>query len=288
MKKYIFSLIALVVLVVGFYVVVHNNFNSSTNNNEVKRMISLAGEVESALEGENTISVTSSKNDQEKVYRVTVGQNTKYYNSKGEQSNFEAVKKGDVLLVAGKKKGEEIEADKIIHFQAKEKTFSKKGYLSVSTPGRDTNKIYFVYEEPGSPALSAELLFTDVAICTLNNSLNCPDTSEPSDSLAGKKVNIYGAKEDEILRVLYIEEVKEMEAQDAATEEQVLVDWQLAKGYLSECRVTKIFQKHNREVFLTLKDGRELRTKEPELDLVFDLIDKHKNKCGNNIEMATE
>ena len=65
------------------------------------------------------------------------------------------------------------------------------------------------------------------------------------------------------------------------------VDWATAIEILNSGQVAQLIQSHNLDVFLTLKDGTEIKTIEPSIDEIF----KEVQLCGKvcaNILLVTE
>jgi len=65
------------------------------------------------------------------------------------------------------------------------------------------------------------------------------------------------------------------------------VDWETAVEILNLGDVETVFQLHNLEVTLMMKNGNEVHAVEPVIDAIFDEV----NKCGapcSNIMLATE
>ncbi|KAA3642348.1 MAG: hypothetical protein DWQ07_25275 [Chloroflexi bacterium] len=65
------------------------------------------------------------------------------------------------------------------------------------------------------------------------------------------------------------------------------VSWDVAVEILNRGEVEQAFQLHSLEVTLYLKDGTEVRTKEPVIDAIFDEIDKCGAVCAD-VLLATE
>ncbi len=59
------------------------------------------------------------------------------------------------------------------------------------------------------------------------------------------------------------------------------VSWQEAIEILKSGKVDSVFQTHSRVVTLIMKDGSELQTREPSIDLVFDVIDECGAPCAD-------
>lgn len=65
------------------------------------------------------------------------------------------------------------------------------------------------------------------------------------------------------------------------------ISWQEALLLLEQCQVKSITQTHDLSVYLDLADGRQLITKEPQIDEIFGVYEGIRKKCGE-IPMATE
>jgi hypothetical protein len=65
------------------------------------------------------------------------------------------------------------------------------------------------------------------------------------------------------------------------------VDWATAVQILNTGDVEMVAQAHSLDVTLTMKDGSSIHTVEPQIDAIFDEIDKCGRPC-NQIALATE
>ncbi len=65
------------------------------------------------------------------------------------------------------------------------------------------------------------------------------------------------------------------------------VDWEAAIEILNSGDVDTVFQLHNLEVTLLMKDGSEVYTVEPKIDDIFHEVEKCGAPCSN-IALATE
>lgn len=65
------------------------------------------------------------------------------------------------------------------------------------------------------------------------------------------------------------------------------VDWETAVEILNSGDVEMVAQLHSLEVILTLKDGTEIRTVEPSIDLIFQEVENCGSTC-RGIVLATE
>lgn len=63
--------------------------------------------------------------------------------------------------------------------------------------------------------------------------------------------------------------------------------WESIKTAISECRVEKAFQAHNRQVTVELKNGEKLTATEPTIDDIMKHANEAASRCGN-IQIATE
>lgn len=65
------------------------------------------------------------------------------------------------------------------------------------------------------------------------------------------------------------------------------VEWDTAVEILNSGEVEMVAQLHSLEVILTLKDGTEIRTVEPSIDLIFQEVEQCGQTC-RGIVLATE
>ncbi|MFH1523052.1 MAG: hypothetical protein ABIE43_04525 [Patescibacteria group bacterium] len=63
--------------------------------------------------------------------------------------------------------------------------------------------------------------------------------------------------------------------------------WEMLKKSVENCDVSSIMQTHNLEVTAILKNDKVIKVKEPEIDDIFDIVTKSKDRCGEMI-MGTE
>lgn len=76
-------------------------------------------------------------------------------------------------------------------------------------------------------------------------------------------------------------------AESTATPYPSEVDWNTAIEILNTGEVEQVFQLHNLDVTFYMKDGQQIETIEPNLDDIFDEVEKCGAPCSN-IMLATE
>jgi len=77
----------------------------------------------------------------------------------------------------------------IINAGAVETNFSQTGNLARNNPGMEKNTWYLLYEEPGQPAISAKLIFSDTSACQLSaKEVKC----QSAKLYIGQKVTVFG------------------------------------------------------------------------------------------------
>ncbi len=64
------------------------------------------------------------------------------------------------------------------------------------------------------------------------------------------------------------------------------VDWETAVEILNTGDVEMVIQSHNLDVTLTMKDGSEIQTVEPTIDLIFVEIEKCGNPCSEILRVT--
>ena len=155
--------------------------------------------------------------------------------------------------------------------------FSKTGNLVVNNPGMESNIWYLIYENLGSPAVSTKLSFDEKSICN-------KESSSCLDLIVGEKVLIKGIEEN---GTVLVRELELLESSNIDGSDSTGIDWDMAIEFLNNCEVTKVFANHKNEVYLTLKDGREMFTVEPNNDPISNKIKEAGKVCGK-ITFATE
>ncbi|MFA5211048.1 MAG: ZIP family metal transporter [Patescibacteria group bacterium] len=66
------------------------------------------------------------------------------------------------------------------------------------------------------------------------------------------------------------------------------ITWEETKNLLTACEVYGVFQNHQKEVEIEIKNGNKLHTISPEIDNIFTVVKENEEKCGKLIYMATE
>lgn len=165
----------------------------------------------------------------------------------------------------------------------------KVGYLTFDTPGLAQDTMYLVYEEPGKPALTAELVMDEMSVCgSQSGATPCMAMSITfSTAFAGKRALVEGNMQGDaiLVRKLFIVE--------GGMEPLVYepgrryISWPHAVRLIEECRVEMIMQTHALDVGLTLEDGIVLYAIEPTIDEVFRVHQGTGSRCGQ-IPVATE
>lgn len=147
--------------------------------------------------------------------------------------------------------------------------FSRVGNLVINNPGLEEGVWHLVYETPGSPANAVKLVFDGKSNCK-NQTGSCLDL------IVGERVSVKGIENGGGVLV------KEMEFLDNVdVNEPTGVDWDMAMGFLSECRADKISVNNKKEVYLTLDDGSRLFTIESNGSFISDEVKKAEKKCGH-------
>lgn len=168
--------------------------------------------------------------------------------------------------------------------------FVRIGNLSFDAPGNRQDTPYLVYEEPGKPALQAELVMDPLSFCvTETGSFQCIAISAPySFAFGGKRALIDGTMQsDGTVMVRKMSIIKEGESMLAYEPGRVYISWPQAVQLISSCSVQSVMQAHSLDISLRLKDGRRVYTVEPLIDAVFDVTRDAAAACGD-IQLATE
>jgi hypothetical protein len=149
--------------------------------------------------------------------------------------------------------------------------FSRVGNLVINNPGLEENTWYLVYENPGSPASNVKLSFDNKSVCK-NQDNSCLDL------VAGDRASIKGidANGKILVRELEILGGSDIDIANGP----VVVDWEVATGFLNDCKINEVSLNNKKEVYLTLNDGRKLFTIEPKDDSISKKIKEIEKKCG--------
>lgn len=167
--------------------------------------------------------------------------------------------------------------------------FAEYGTVVFNNPGLKANTPYFVYEEPGSPALTKELIIDAESACVANNgSVPCLAMSVTFDMpFGGRRVLVEGIEEGDGIRVKKLQRIEDGEWEFDPETGKVYIPWPIARREIENCNITQIVQTHSLEVYLTAQDGSEIVTVEPVIDEVFSVWQSAREKCGD-ITVATE
>jgi len=168
--------------------------------------------------------------------------------------------------------------------------FAKTGVIIFNTPGLKPNVPYLIYEEPGSPALTKELVFDPLSVCAAENgSTECIAMSVTLDvPFGGKRATIEGIKQaDDTILVRKLQKISEGEQTLLAQPGHIFIPWRQAVQLIEKCAVSMVLQTHNLDVHLTLTDDRQVIAVEPTIDAIFPVVQKSISACGT-IPVATE
>ena len=155
-----------------------------------------------------------------------------------------------------------------------ENNFVKTGNLVKDNPGLEAGSWYLVYDIPGSPAVNKKLVLDEKSVCF----------ESCSELIQGEKVVVKGIEKD---GVVLVRDLDVFEESLISNNGPVIIEWDVAVDYLKNCEVKKAFQNHDREVYLTLIDGREMYCVEPEIDDILKKIEEYQGVCGK-VPLATE
>lgn len=168
--------------------------------------------------------------------------------------------------------------------------FVRVGNLSFDAPGNRQDTPYLVYEEPGAPALTRELVLDEHSYCAASSGgLPCMAMSvQFSVAFGGKRALIDGYLLEDgrvLVRKLYVpDEGAPILAYDPG---RVYISWTEATRLIKECAVDMLLQTHALDVHVTLKDGTRVVAVEPVIDEVFRVHEGASARCGH-VPLATE
>ncbi len=168
--------------------------------------------------------------------------------------------------------------------------FAAKGVVVFNNPGLKPDTPYLVYEEPGAPGLSAELVFDEYSICSGGGgALPCMAMSIGwEEFFAGKNAILEGVRQpDSVVLVRRLRSLSQNELVLKPQTGAVFTPWVQVSNEIKNCNIAEIMQTHSLDVYVTLKDGTKLHTVEPSIDEVFRVFDGVRANCPN-VRLGTE
>lgn len=167
--------------------------------------------------------------------------------------------------------------------------FSRQGVITVNNPGQAQDVPVLVYEAPGSPALTKELIFDELSICASGNgSLPCMAMSATyGAAFGGKRVVVEGETRDGKVLVRKLSVSRDDFPAAVPAPGSVFISWADAVKAIENCMAEEIAQTHSLDVYLTLDDGRRVRAVEPAIDEVMPVAERARRECRNMV-IATE
>jgi len=167
--------------------------------------------------------------------------------------------------------------------------FAKIGVVTLNNAGQEKDVPYIVFEERGAPALNKKLVFDEESTCAApNGSADCMAISVGvGRSYQGKRVTVEGLDMTSYVLVRLMRSYNEGDEIFPPKTGDIILSWKSGVKLIRTCAVASVGQTHAREVSISLKDGRRVRTVEPMIDDLFEVVDKSVADCGM-IPMATE
>jgi len=166
--------------------------------------------------------------------------------------------------------------------------FAEAGVITVNNPGQAQGTIYLIYEKPGAPALSKELVLDAMSVCAApGGATPCVAMSITFDAVfAGKQAVVEGTEDGDKVLVRKLRILAEGEEARFAEPGSTFISWYWATELIRKCEIESVMQTHALDVYLTLKNGERVRAVEPLIDEVFKVLQEVGN-CGG-IPLATE
>lgn len=167
--------------------------------------------------------------------------------------------------------------------------FSRSGTIVVDTSGPGQATMKLVYEEPGKPALTANLELDGLSVCaTSSGALPCMAMSVTFDvPFHGKRAIVQGIRNDGAVLVRKLQRLEEGQTGLVPAPGAIFIPWVQAVQLFERCQVKAAIQAHSLDIFLTLKDDRSVVAIEPTIDEVFSITDRTRSVCGD-ISLGTE
>lgn len=167
--------------------------------------------------------------------------------------------------------------------------FNEVGTITVNNPGGAQGVMTLVYEKPGAPSLTKELILDELSICAApNGATPCMAMSVTFDvAFGGKRAIVEGIERDSSVLVRKLRIAADGEELRRFEPGNVFISWPQAIELFKACQVEMATQTHSLDVYLDLKDGRTLRAVEPMIDEMFRIISETQSACGT-FPVATE
>lgn len=168
--------------------------------------------------------------------------------------------------------------------------FARAGVVVFNNPGLKQDVPYLIYEEPGAPALTKELVMDELSACAYGDgSEQCIALNAPREAIfGGQKAAVEGIElPDGTVLVRKLRKLREGELAVLPGAGRVFVSWESARKMLEDCRVRMVMQTHSLDVILSLEGGTEVVTVEPKIDDVFAVTNNIRARCGQ-MPIATE
>lgn len=168
--------------------------------------------------------------------------------------------------------------------------FAEVGNVTIDNPGATSSVPVLVYEKPGQPALTRDLVFDQLSFCMRENEVESCQTMNQTFTAAfdEQRVVVEGIETNEGVLVRKIRTVREDERTPIVVEPgSVFISWPQARSIIENCQAEMVTQTHALDVYITLSDGQRVRTVEPAIDDVFDVLQSVQGSCPQ-IPVATE
>ena len=167
--------------------------------------------------------------------------------------------------------------------------FFEVGTATTDNPETGLGTPLLVYEKPGMPALTRDLVFDVLSFCASpSGAVPCVAMSATFDvSFGGKRVSVEGIETSEGVLVRKIRALREGEEMLGSETGNSFISWGHARSLIENCEAKMVFQTHALDVYLTLEDDRRVKTVEPGIDEVFRVLEGVQGKCPQ-IPVATE
>ncbi|RJQ36155.1 hypothetical protein C4552_04325 [Candidatus Parcubacteria bacterium] len=167
--------------------------------------------------------------------------------------------------------------------------FAEAGVVVFNNPGLKPDTPYLIYEEPGKPALSVQLILDATSACA------APDGAAPCMAIStsleagfgGKRATVEGISNDGAVLVRKLWVLDENETPRLPAPGDTFISWTQARELIRGCHATFVMQTHTLDVYITLPDERTVRAVEPAIDEVFRALADVRDACGP-IPVATE
>lgn len=160
--------------------------------------------------------------------------------------------------------------------------FNKVGTLYFPAVESGQSEGTFEYKE-GETTTTLKIKMDALSICAApNGATPCIAMNITFDKpFDGKTALMEGTREGDTILVRKMRIAAEGETLRSFEPGNIFISWPAATQLIEACEVTTVTQTHALDVYLTLKNGAQVRAVEPTIDALLDITQRAQAKCGS-------